>query len=59
MDSKTRQYIKDQCMKYSPLNLNHPNTGQIKLKLRSAQGKTNWLNISTKQALAIEHILCD
>lgn len=55
MDKATRRYLDDQLLQFAPVRLE--NCGQIKLKLHSKNGETNWLNITAEQARAIEFIL--
>jgi len=55
-------YIETQLFKALPYPLNHDNSsddknGQIRLKIRTIRGETNWLNVSPYQMREIEAIL--
>ena len=55
-------YIESQFFKVAPFPLNQESqadhlNGQIKLKVHSKRGETNWLNITPEQAHQIELIL--
>ena len=55
-------YIDAQLFKALPYPLNHSNAvddrnGQIKLKIHTIRGETNWLNVSPDQMREIETIL--
>lgn len=55
-------YIETQLFKALPYPLNDLNSvdeknGQIRLKIRTIRGESNWLNISPDQMKAIESIL--
>ena len=38
-------------------NSNHDKNGQIRLKIRTIRGETNWLNVSPDQMRQIEAVL--
>lgn len=50
------KYITKQLLKLCPVTTDK--AGQVKLKLHSERGETNWLNISKEQLHQIEGILC-
>lgn len=55
-------YIDTQLFKALPYPLNDNNSsddknGQIRLKIRTIRGETNWLNVSPEQMREIEAIL--
>lgn len=55
-------YIETQLFKALPYPLNDSNSvdeknGQIRLKIRTIRGESNWLNVSPDQMKAIESIL--
>jgi hypothetical protein len=55
-------YIDAQLFKALPYPLTHSNSGddrngQIKLKIHTIRGETNWLNVSPEQMREIETIL--
>lgn len=50
------EYITKQLLKLCPVTTDK--AGQVKLKLHSERGETNWLNISKEQLHQIEGILC-
>ena len=50
-------YLEQQLFKVAPLPILEGNNGQVRLKLISPQGKTNWLNITPKQHAELEKIL--
>ncbi len=55
-------YIENQLFKALPYPLNDENSGddkngQIRLKIRTIRGESNWLNVSPDQMKAIEAIL--
>ena len=55
-------YIETQLFKALPYPLNDLNSvdeknGQIRIKIRTIRGESNWLNISPDQMKAIESIL--
>ena len=55
-------YIETQLFKALPYPLNDDNSsddknGQIKLKIHTIRGETNWLNVSPDQMRQIEQIL--
>ena len=55
-------YIETQFFKVAPFPLNDESqadhlNGQIKLKVRSRRGETNWLNITPDQFKQIEKLL--
>ena len=56
------KYIDAQLFKSLPFPLNHDNSGddrngQIRLKIHTIRGETNWLNVSPYQMREIEQIL--
>ena len=51
------EYITTQLLKLCPVTTDK--AGQIKLKLHSERGETNWLDITPKQLYDIEGILCE
>ena len=51
------EYITAQLLKLCPVTTDK--AGQVKLKLHSELGETNWLNISKEQLHNIEGILCE
>lgn len=51
------EYITNQLLKLCPVTTDK--AGQIKLKLHSELGETNWLNITPQQLHDIEGILCE
>jgi hypothetical protein len=53
------KYIENQFFAVMPFPPNSANQGQIRIKLQSAHGATNWLNIEPRDFLAIERILTD
>ena len=55
-------YIETQLFRALPYPLNHSNAvdeknGQIRIKIRTIRGETNWLNVSPDQMREIEQIL--
>jgi len=55
-------YIENQLFKALPYPLNDDNSsdnknGQIRLKIHTIRGETNWLNVSPEQMRQIEAIL--
>ena len=50
-------YIMNQLLKLCPVSTDK--AGQVKLKLHSELGETNWINISKDQLHQIETILCE
>ena len=55
-------YIETQLFKALPYPLNDNNSsddknGQIRLKIRTIRGETNWLNVNPEQMRQIEEIL--
>lgn len=55
-------YIETQLFKAIPYTLNHSNAvddknGQIKIKIHTIRGETNWLNVDPYQMREIEAIL--
>jgi len=55
-------YIDAQLFKALPFPLNHSNSvdeknGQIRIKIRTIRGETNWLNVDPYQMREIEQIL--
>lgn len=50
-------YITAQLLKLCPVSTDK--AGQVKLKLHSELGETNWINISKDQLHQIETILCE
>ena len=55
-------YIDTQLLKVLPYPLNDNNSsddknGQIRLKIRTIKGETNWLNVSPEQMRQIEAVL--
>ena len=55
-------YIDTQLFKALPYPLNDDNSGndkngQIRLKIRTIRGETNWLNVSPEQMRQIEAVL--
>ncbi len=50
-------YIETQLFQVAPLPILEGNNGQVRIKLISPQGKTNWLNITPEQHVEIEKIL--
>lgn len=55
-------YIENQLFRALPYPLNDDNSnddknGQIRLKIRTIRGETNWLNVSPEQMREIEAIL--
>lgn len=50
-------YIMNQLLKLCPVSTDK--AGQVKLKLHSELGETNWINISKEQLHKIEGILCE
>lgn len=53
----TVNYIERQLTGFAPLPL--PRCGQIRIKLNSERGSTNWLNITPETAARIEEALHD
>ncbi len=58
----TMQYIDSQLFRAIPLPLTEENTkeeknGQIRLKVRTKHGETNWLNVTPRQMQEIESVL--
>lgn len=51
------EYITAQLLNLSPVPIDK--AGQIRIKIHSELGKTNWLNISKEQLTKIEAILCE
>lgn len=50
-------YIYAELFQVAPLPVLEDNNGQIRIKLKSSQGETKWLNITPEQMEAIEWIL--
>ena len=55
-------YIETQLLRALPFKLNHSNSvdeknGQIRIKIRTIRGETNWLNVDPYQMREIEAIL--
>ena len=50
-------YISGQLIKACPLSLRGEQNGQIKIRIKSERGATNWLNITTDQLRKIERVL--
>lgn len=50
-------YIERQTERVCPFPIDSDKNGQIKLKLHSERGESNWLNITPDQFRAIEQIL--
>jgi hypothetical protein len=55
-------YIESQLLRAAPFPLNDENkadhlNGQLKLKIHSPRGESNWLNITPDQLRKIEEIL--
>ncbi len=50
-------YIEGQMIKVCPLPVLEGGNGQLRLKLHSERGETNWLNITPEQFKQIEQIL--
>ena len=50
-------YIQKQLIRVAPFPVHENDNGQLRLKLHSAQGETNWLNITPEQFKRIEEIL--
>lgn len=50
------EYILNQLLKLCPVTTNK--AGQIKIKLQSELGETNWINITQEQLHEIEGVLC-
>ena len=48
------RYIEQQLYRVAPLPLNGDGNGQLRLKLHSERGETNWINITPAQFKAIE-----
>lgn len=53
------RHIEQQLYRVAPLPLNGDGNGQLRLKLHSERGETNWLNITPEQFKAIELALLD
>ena len=53
------RYIENQFFAVMPLPPDSKHLGQIRIKLQSKHGGTNWLNIAPRDFLAIERILMD
>ena len=53
------RYIENQFFAVMPLPPDSEHLGQIRIKLQSKHGVTNWLNIAPRDFLAIERILMD
>ena len=53
-----RHYIEAQLLKTCPMPVQPTNdNGQLRLKLHSERGESNWLNITPEQFKAIELVL--
>lgn len=50
-------YINQQLVNAVPLTPENPEVGQIRIKITSDLGQTNWLNITPQQLRAIERVL--
>ncbi len=50
-------YVNAQILRACPLPLAGGENGQIKLKIHSERGETNWLNITPEQLKKIELVL--
>ena len=48
------RYIEQQLYRVAPMPLNSDGNGQLRLKLHSERGETNWINITPEQFKAIE-----
>ena len=57
MDHQQIYYIEKQLEKVCPLPVREGANGQIKVKLHSNRGESNWLNITADQFNKIEDIL--
>jgi hypothetical protein len=51
------RYIENQFFAVMPFPPDSAHQGEIRIKLQSAHGVTNWLNIAPRDFLAIERIL--
>jgi hypothetical protein len=50
-------YINGQILKACPFPLHSGDNGQIKIKIHSERGETNWLNLTPEQLKKIELVL--
>lgn len=50
-------YINAQMIKVLPFPIQSGNNGQIRIKIQSERGCSNWLNVSPEQVEQIERIL--
>ena len=57
MTQSQSNYTMNQLLKLCPVSTDK--AGQVKLKLHSELGETNWINISKDQLHRIETILCE
>ena len=57
MEKELYSYINAQMIRVMPFPIDSGNNGQVKIKMQSECGVTNWLNISPEQAKQIERIL--
>lgn len=57
MNQSQSKYIEAQLLQLCPVSTDK--AGQVKLKLHSELGETNWINISKEQLHKIESILCE
>jgi len=55
----TKSYIANQILKALPLPLDGDQNGEIKIKIHSDRGETNWLNITPKIMRKIEFYLLE
>lgn len=57
MKKELYSYINAQMIRVMPFPLDSGNNGQVRIKMQSERGVTNWLNVSPDQAKQIERIL--
>lgn len=50
-------YINGQILRACPFPLHSGDNGQIKIKIHSERGETNWLNLTPEQLKKIELVL--
>lgn len=53
-DQTSINYVNAQILRACPLPLHTGDNGQIKIKIHSERGETNWLNITPEQLKKIE-----
>ena len=52
-------YLSNQFMKACPLPLLDGGNGQIRIKIHSEKGESNWINVSARQMKLIENVMLE